>query len=239
MREELWGGEVSQRHTQKQSLFMRWIDEVTELVGGLIQTWDRYWFCPASLQRLAVCRLLAFGLLIADLIYFDFSYWGWAFYHRIDPMFYEPILFLRVLQRAFGFGPPPPVVLGTIYIAILILAIGAFVGYRTRICVLGSSVLFIYLIAVTFSWFGRVHHTHGAFALLLLACPSALAERPFRWTHSSNVCGGPWSGWSFAGTRSLKRVPTHVGRCASLGLSFVLSTSRPDTPSSGSEAWIG
>jgi predicted DCC family thiol-disulfide oxidoreductase YuxK len=146
----------------------------------LIQAWDRYWFSPASLQRLAVCRLLAFGLLIADLIYFDFSYWGWAFYHRIDPMFYEPMLFLRVLQRAFGFGPPPPVALGTVYIASLILAIGAFVGYRTRLCALGSSMLYIYLIAVTFSWFGKVHHTHGAFVLLLLAlsfspCGAALS----------------------------------------------------------------
>jgi predicted DCC family thiol-disulfide oxidoreductase YuxK len=145
----------------------------------LIQAWNWYWFCPASVQRLAVCRLLAFGLLIADLVYY-FSYWGWAFYHRIDPIFYEPILFLRVLQRAFGFGPPPPVVLGTIYIAILILAVGAFIGYRTRVCALGSSMLYIYLIAVTFSWFGKVHHTHGAFVLLLLAlsfspCGAALS----------------------------------------------------------------
>jgi predicted DCC family thiol-disulfide oxidoreductase YuxK len=144
----------------------------------LTQAWDRYWFSPASLQRLAVCRLFAFGLLIVDLVYL--GQWDWVFYREIDPFFWEPILFLRILQRAFGFGPPPPGILGTIYIAVLILAAGAFVGYRTRVCGLVSSVLYVYLIAVVYSWVGKVHHTHGVFVLLLLAlslspCGAALS----------------------------------------------------------------
>jgi predicted DCC family thiol-disulfide oxidoreductase YuxK len=126
-----------------------------------------YWFSPVSLRRLAACRLFAFGLLIVDLLYL--GNWDWVFSRKIDPFFWEPILFLRILQQAFGFGPPPSPVVGAIYIGTLIVAAGAFVGYRTRACALTSAVLYLYLIAVVYSWVAKVHHTHGVFVLLLLA----------------------------------------------------------------------
>ena len=177
----------------------------------LIEAWDRYWFSPASLQRLAGCRLLAFGLLIIDLLYF--GQWGWAFSRKIDPFFWEPILFLRVLERVFGFGPPPPFVLCTIYLVTLILAVGALVGYRTRICALVSSVLYIYLIAITFSWVAKVHHTHGVFVLLLLAlslspCGAALSVDALLKRMQKAVDRMEFR------RHQEPEVPTHVGRCA-------------------------
>lgn len=103
--------------------------------------WDRYWFFPELLQRLGVCRLLAFWLLIADLVYF--TNFAWVFHKKIDRIFWEPILLLRVLHRVFGVGPPSQQTLELIFIVTLILAVGAFIGYRTRVCTLGASVLYM------------------------------------------------------------------------------------------------
>jgi predicted DCC family thiol-disulfide oxidoreductase YuxK len=144
--------------------------------------WNRYWFLPAPTQRLAVCRLFAFGLLVVDLLYL--GKWDRVF-REIDPFFWEPILCLRILQQAFGFGLPPPPALGTIYIVTLIMAVGAFVGYRTGVCALVSSCLYIYLMAVVYSGVGKVHHTHGVFVLLLFAlslspCGAALSVDALR-----------------------------------------------------------
>lgn len=131
----------------------------------LLRAWDSYWFSPASLQRLAFCRLLAFGLLIVDLLFLQND----VFFRSADPYFWQPIQFLRVLDKVFGFGPPEPAVLRIIATLTVILAFGAFVGYRTRICAFSSSLLYFYLTAVVFSWFAKVHHTHGVLVLLLLA----------------------------------------------------------------------
>ena len=151
--------------------------------------WDRYWFFPESLQRLGVCRLLAFGLLIADLVYF--TNFAWVFHKKIDRIFWEPILLLRVLHRVFGLGPPSQQALELIFIVTLILAVGAFIGYRTRVCALGASVLFMYLIAVYYSWHAKIHHRQGIFVLLLLAlslspCGGALSvDALLKWMRGS------------------------------------------------------
>jgi len=131
----------------------------------LIRAWDSYWFSPASLQRLAVCRLLAFGLLIVDLLFLQND----VFWRKADPYFWQPVQVVRVFQKLLGFAPPEPIVLKTLAIATVILAVGAFIGYRTRICALSSAVLYFCLTAITFSWFSKVHHTHGVLVLLLLA----------------------------------------------------------------------
>jgi predicted DCC family thiol-disulfide oxidoreductase YuxK len=131
----------------------------------LVRAWDSYWFSPSSLQRLAACRLLAFGLLIVDLLFLQDD----VFWRKADPYFWQPIQVVRVFQKLLGFAPPDPIVLKALAIATVILAVGAFVGYRTRICALSSSVLYFCLTAITFSWFSKVHHTHGVLVLLLLA----------------------------------------------------------------------
>lgn len=138
---------------------------MTAWVRMMTNAWARYWFFPESLTRLAVCRLLAFGLMIADLVYLSPN----TFTRSADPMFWEPVLLLRVLHRLLGIGPPLPDVLAAIHIVTVVFAVGAFIGYRTRFCAVASAVLYLYLIAVSFSWFLKVHHTHAVFVLLLLA----------------------------------------------------------------------
>src|SRR5262249_53056019 len=145
--------------------------KISDWSKRLVELWETYWFSPVSLQRLAFCRLLAFGLLFLDMVYLQTELFG----SKTDPSLWHPILVLRVLHRVFGFGPPPPSVVETIAFLTVILAIGAFVGYRTQVCALTGTLLYIYLIAVKYSSFARVHHTRGVFVLLLLA----LALSPF------------------------------------------------------------
>lgn len=140
-------------------------DDGAGRLAPLLQSWDRYWFQPASLSRLGACRLLAFGALIAKMLFCDADFLSYT----PDPFFWSPNFIFRFLRHAFGLGIPSPATRHVIYWLALAVSFGAFVGYRTRLCAAASAALFLYINALKFSWFRNTSHELGAFAILLAA----------------------------------------------------------------------
>jgi predicted DCC family thiol-disulfide oxidoreductase YuxK len=155
------------------NVFAREVDE--KVVTNLILAWNRYWFAPTSLRRLAIFRILIFGFLIVDSLSLQIPGCIEGL-KRASPEFFNPLLIIRILRL----GPPPsPFVLDIIYVLLLLFAVGAMIGFVTRFCILGSVALYAYIIGMWWSFEG-IHHSEEIFifamtALLLSPCGKVLS----------------------------------------------------------------
>ncbi len=130
--------------------------------------WSRYWFAPASLDRLAICRILAFGWTIVC-----FLDWRYANFPSAPPpskFFWEPTLLLRVLDELFGWGPPSVPVRQAVFGIGFAASCAACLGWKTRFTSLLATVTFWYLFSVRAGWFISVRALWpgATFCLMLL-----------------------------------------------------------------------
>lgn len=142
---------------------------------NLIRPWNRYWFAPTSLRRLAIFRILFFSYLILDSLFMHIPGCIEGL-KNASPEFFKPLLLIRVLHLG---SPPSPFVLDIIHNLLILFAIGATVGFRTRFCMLGSVSLYVYITGMWWSFEG-IHHSDEIFifamtALLLSSCGKVLS----------------------------------------------------------------
>lgn len=136
---------------------------------NLIRPWNRYWFAPTSLRRLAIFRILVFGFLIVDALYLQIPGCIEGL-KNASPEFFKPLLIIRILHL----GPPPsPFVLDIIYVLLILFAVGATLGLVTRFCVFASLALYVYITGMWWSFEG-IHHSEEIFIFAM----SALALSP-------------------------------------------------------------
>lgn len=156
------------------SVLAKKIDEKVETY--VIHPWNRYWFTPTSLRRLAIFRILIFGFLV----FMSLFIWIPDFIELLkhaSPEFFKPLLLIRILHLS---PPSSPFVLDVIYFLLIIFAAGATIGFRTRFCMFGSLVLFLYIVGMWWSFEGIHRSIAPAYifamtGLLLSPCGKVLS----------------------------------------------------------------
>ncbi|HSE83314.1 MAG TPA: hypothetical protein VLB01_02050 [Thermodesulfobacteriota bacterium] len=159
-----------------ESAFAKKIEEKVDKYLHPIVIWDRFWFTPTSLRRLAIFRILIFGFLIWNSLYI----WVPGYIEslkNVSPEFFEPLLIIRVLHLS---PPTSPFALDIVHLLLTLFAAGAMVGFMTRFCILGSLVLFLYVVGMWWSFEG-IHRSESPVfifamvALLLSPCGRVLS----------------------------------------------------------------
>ena len=142
------------------SVSIKNIDKKVE--ASMIGLWNRYWFAPTSLRRLAIFRILIFGFLT----YYSFTWIGGYVegLKHASPEFFKPLLLIKVLHLS----PPTPFIVDIVHFLLILFAVGGMIGFMTRFCVLGSLIFFVYIIGMWWSFEG-VHHSEPVFIFALTA----------------------------------------------------------------------
>jgi hypothetical protein len=134
-------------------------------MNALLAAWDRLWFAPASLRRLALFRIALALLVLQDVI-------GTA---RVvlrdaaaldagDPhLWWSPILLFQVL----GWPPLGLAAAELLYGAMLVLPVLVALGIGTRFTCFALALGFLYWTGLIYG-FGKPHHDKVALAFALL-----------------------------------------------------------------------
>jgi len=125
---------------------------MSNLLNRLVQVWDRYWFTPESLTRLAIYRIWVYAIILIDVLVWTRGHLRYA---DVDPQLYHPIYFLNL----FNIPAPAHPWLDIIYGLLAVFVFLALIGFKTNFFVLLASGLYMYWVAQWFS-FGWVHHLH-------------------------------------------------------------------------------
>lgn len=139
--------------------------------NSILATWNAYWFSPASLFNLAICRIILVAFqLIYTLIRPEYlnnllerSSWPDATYN--------PLPFVQVLTLPFGGSTPPSdLFISTIYWITLGAGFFALLGFKTNLSLLPFSLGCFWMQAYLYS-FGKYHHPEALMiiALIILA----------------------------------------------------------------------
>ena len=140
--------------------------------------WQAYWFAPAPLVNLAMCRILFVGFQLVQLV------WAgdvWSDLHRLAALpdtFYDSLPVLHLFTMPWGWSARPSLaVLDGLYGLTLVAGISGLAGWRTNLSLLVFAAGNLFLQAFMYS-FGEMHHPEALFmvALGLLALgPSGAA----------------------------------------------------------------
>jgi hypothetical protein len=131
---------------------------MTRLARALVQSWNRFWFEPASATDLGVCRVMFFAGLFLFYLPVDFSEWG-----HVSTAFWMPLPMFSLLHL----GPASAAALDSLStvwrIALILSAIGLF----TRSSTIVAAVLGFYLLGLPHN-FGHTYHFDALLVLALL-----------------------------------------------------------------------
>ena len=138
--------------------------------GALARAWDRYWFRDASLERLALFRILVMALCLMDFVAYSATNFvdAAAVTNGTIAKPWNPIYLFEVLRLE-----PIGIEAATIvfWVAVAALVCG-MIGLRARTACFIGGALCIYWTGLNYS-FGKVHHEKVAFAFALLTLPLA------------------------------------------------------------------
>ncbi len=134
---------------------------MSKAIERLVSAWDRYWFTPGSLTRLAIYRIWVYAIILIDVLVWTRGHWR---YTEFDPRFHQPIYILRLFHI-----PAPPLWLDIVYGALAVFVFLALLGYKTNFSAVIASGLYVYWVAPWFS-FDWVHHFHSplVFSMMVL-----------------------------------------------------------------------
>lgn len=126
--------------------------------------WDNYWFYPAPLFNLAICRIIVVGFQLGYL--FVRHYWNEVLTRASIPAVdFSPLPIFKLLNSLFPWDLPPTVFLMAVFIATVVSGIFSLVGLRTRLSLLVFALGNLYIQTYLYS-FGRIHHSQ---TILLIA----------------------------------------------------------------------
>jgi Vitamin K-dependent gamma-carboxylase len=142
------------------------------LVRPWIDRWNRYWFPPASLLHLAICRIVAAG---SQLLWFFPDLDEHRNLLAKNPEFIEPQLLVRAITqlvpREAFFNPDT---ITWLYYATAVAGAAAVLGLFTRMSLflfaLGSWIFVAHLFS-----YGDRHHTEALLCIFLMLLPLAPA----------------------------------------------------------------
>ena len=100
----------------------------------MLKRWNSYWFSPALLFNLAICRIVIVGY---QLVHLETRYNYFLAPATFPDFLYDPLVVLQLLIGPFGMEYRPPLeVLIAIYWVTLIAGVLAFIGLKTRLSLL-------------------------------------------------------------------------------------------------------
>ena len=137
--------------------------------------WDAYWFSPAPLFNLAVCRILIVGHMLSYLLASaDAQLLRCA---SLPNSLYDPLPILRVLSLGCR---PSLGVLDGVYWATVAAGFFALIGLRTSVSLLLFALGNIFLRSFLYSFF-ELHHNWGMFVLALAVMAFAPSGEVLSW----------------------------------------------------------
>ena len=137
-----------------------------------LQVWNNYWFYPAPLFNLAMCRVIIVTFQLGYL--FARNYWGKMLTRASLPAVnYQPLPAFKILNYLLPWEAPPTFFLIVVFIATVASGILSIIGWRTKINLLLFAFGNVYIQTYIYS-FGRVHHSQA----LMLMTLAILAVSP-------------------------------------------------------------
>ena len=139
----------------------------------LVKFWENYWFRPAPLIDLAVCRIIIVGYQLFYLIKMNYVYKMKTLSSLPDSL-YDALPLLHLLVMPFGWSYRPPFE-GLEIVFYLTLAVGvlSFVGLWTNLSLSFFTIGNLFMQAYIYSYHD-IHHPHGIMMIAL----SVLALAP-------------------------------------------------------------
>ena len=146
-------------------------------MNTLWRRWERYWFRPAPLATLAVCRILIVGLQLFKLLHHDWHS-EFADHATLPERFFHPLIVFRLITLPLGWGGWSSLVagawhyhpaLGTLeicYWGTVIAGLLALAGLWTNRSLLFFAIGNMFMIAYLYS-FGDFHHPEAIMMITL------------------------------------------------------------------------
>lgn len=138
-------------------------------MNNVTRLWTSYWFRPASLFRLAICRvvIVAFQLVYLTINVNGFIYERFQYLTNLPDFLYDPLPILRLFIWPFGVGYRPGlVVLLLIYSITMVTGLFGLIGFRTNLNLLIFAAGNIFIHAFNYS-FGEFHHPDAIMMIAL------------------------------------------------------------------------
>jgi predicted DCC family thiol-disulfide oxidoreductase YuxK/uncharacterized membrane protein YphA (DoxX/SURF4 family) len=140
----------------------------------LSNIWKKYWFRPAPLIDLAICRILIVGFQLSNLLVWHSPMYKINRLGRLPDYMYRPLPVLNLLNWPLGKGFRPPAdLVEIIYWVTLAAGMLALIGWKTNPSLAVFAVGNVYIYSFVYS-FREYHHPE---AILLLTL-SILALSP-------------------------------------------------------------
>ncbi|MFK8185094.1 MAG: HTTM domain-containing protein [Phormidesmis sp.] len=149
---------------------------IKEPLKGTFKAWDSYWFHPAPLLNLAICRIIVIGFQLYHLLSNAYGKRILVEGHLPGRVF-EPLPVFQMLNWPFPWNAPPSLFLSAVFIAMIASGVSSLCGFKTRLSLFIFAFSNLYIQTYLYS-FGRHHHTETLtlMALFLLAiAPSGKA----------------------------------------------------------------
>jgi predicted DCC family thiol-disulfide oxidoreductase YuxK len=135
----------------------------------LVERWNKYWFRPASLLNLAICRILIVGVQLSVLIGSDYHNYNRLYQlAELPDNLYEPLPVLRLFLWPFDWMYRPPIeVLLAVYFVSLIAGGLSLVGLKTGFSLFVFTMSSLFLQSFSYS-FHEYHHPEALMMMALL-----------------------------------------------------------------------
>jgi len=133
---------------------------------GLLRSWRNYWFRPAPLVNLAVCRIIITGWQLVYL-YDLFASGHVRQLSAVPDKLYDPLPLLHLLILPFGWMARPSFeVLAVIGVVTFVAGVLSLVGLKTRVSLVVFALGILFLGSFKYS-FGELHHPDAVMAITL------------------------------------------------------------------------
>jgi len=134
----------------------------------MLNWWIRYWFSPAPLFNLGVCRIAIVGFQLTNLSLIT----PHALFSRLTQhpdALYNPPIFFRILTLPFGWHFRPSFeILEIIFWATLVAGFLALIGLKTNISLMSFALGYFFIHSFMYS-FGEIHHPDALMVLVNFA----------------------------------------------------------------------
>ncbi len=135
-----------------------------------LEAWREFWFRPASLERLALFRILLMTLVCVEFIAYEPMLLAGAELaaSRVEGAFWNPIFAVSAL----GLEPPSPELARSVMTVGSIAAACGLLGLLSNLSCAVAGACLVYAAAMVYS-FEKVHHDKAALAFTLAVLPFA------------------------------------------------------------------
>ena len=140
-----------------------------------LSSWNNYWFYPAPLLNLALCRIIFVGFQMWLLLAKDYGS-GLLTRATIPDSVYAPLPVVRLFNTLFSWDLPPNSFLTSLFWLTLAAGLLALIGLKTNFNLPVFALGNLYIQSYMYS-FGKFHHPEALMLIALLALAVSPAGR--------------------------------------------------------------